>query len=885
MHPLGRLRSLLGKFFRPSQTEHDIEDELRSHLRNRTDDLVRTGLDPATAERRARIEFGSYEKYRAESHEAVGGNFIETFLQDLRFSLRVLLKSPGFLVTAILTLALAIGANAVVFGVLNGLILRPVHVSDARSLYALQRGEVTYIAQSYPDYLDLRDRTRSFDQLAAYTMGQAALNTGDSASRVTMYEVSGNYFDALKIEPYLGRLIHATDERGPNSAPYLVLSYGFWNSRFHGDPGVVGRVVQLNKRPFTIVGVAPPEFHGTLLFFTPDFYVPLVNQEQIDGVSWLNERSTRAVFEILGHLKPDVTAAQATSDLNAIGAWLHQTYPKDDDTRTFSLVSPWLHGNFFRPAMRAFLVGVMLLAGLILLAACANLGSLFAARAADRSREIALRMALGSSRTRILRQLFTEAVLISLVGGAAGLGASVALLNRLSAWHPFPQYPMTVPVTPDASVYAVALLLSIAAGFLFGAVPVRQVLRASPWEVVKAGATGAPGRRLTARDLLLVVQIAICAVLVTASLVAVRGLSRSLGSNFGFEPRNAMLVETDMSMAGYKGDASAAMQKRMVDALRAIPGVTQVGLVSTPPMHMGWAVAQIYNDRTTDLRPPNAAGQAILYGISPGYLAAAETSLLAGRNFTEHDDKNAPKVVVVNQEFARSFFGSVQAALGSHYKLDDGSRVQVVGVVEDGKYTANVAEDPQAAMFQPLLQAPADDSWLVVRSNRDTGELAAAVRSTLRNLDAGLPAFIQTWNQEMAGALFASRVATASLGVLGLMGAMLSLTGIFGMAAYSVSRRLRELGIRIALGAQKREVLAAALGRAVRLLAFGSLAGLVLGLLASRVLSHIVYQATPRDPLVLAGVVFAMALLGLVATWLPAQRALSADPLALLREQ
>ncbi len=768
---------------------------------------------------------------------------------------------------------------------LNGLLLRPVKVADARSLYALQRGNVTYIAQSYPDYRDLRDRNRSFEALAAYTIGQAALNTGDSTSRFAAYEVSGNYFDVLKVEPHLGRMIHASDEHGPNSAPLIVLGYGFWHSRFNGDPGVVGRVVQLNKHPFTIVGVAPPEFHGTLMFFTPDFYVPLVNQQQVDGVSWLNERSTRAVFEVLGHLKPGVTPAQATADLDAIGAWLHNTYPKEDDTRTFSLVSPWLHGNFFLPAMRAFLVGLMLLSGLILLAACANLGSLFAARAADRSREIALRIALGSSRTRILRQLLSEAVLIALVGGALGLGGSVVLLTRLSSWHPFPQYPMTIPVNPDATVYGLALLLSIAAGFLFGAVPVRQVLAASPYEVVKAGSAAGVGRRVTARDVLLVVQIAICAVLVTASLVAVRGLGRSLGTNFGFEPRNAMLVETQLSMAGYQGDTAAAMQKRMADAIRSVPGVTNVGLVSIPPMHMGWALATIFSDKATDFRPSNAEGEAILYGISPDYLQAARTSLLAGRNFTEHDDKNAPRVVIVNQEFARKFFSSATAVLGSYYKLDDGSRVQIVGVVEDGKYTANVAEEPQAAMFRPLLQAPENDTWLVVRSIRDTGELAAAVRAAFRNLDDGLPAFIQTWNEEMNGALFPSRVATASLGVLGLMGAMLSITGIFGMAAYSVSRRLRELGIRIALGAQRREVLAAALGRAIRLLALGSLAGLVLGLLASRVLSHIVYQATPRDPLVLAGVVVAMALLGLVATWLPAQRALSTDPLALLREQ
>jgi predicted permease len=393
------------------------------------------------------------------------------------------------------------------------------------------------------------------------------------------------------------------------------------------------------------------------------------------------------------------------------------------------------------------------------------------------------------------------------------------------------------------------------------------------------------GRRVTVRDVLLVAQIAICAVLVTSSLVAVRGMARSLHTNFGFDPRNALLVDTDLGMAGYSADKIPAMQKRMIEAMKTIPGVSQVGLVDTPPLHMGWAASTVFTDKAIDLRPANAAAEAIEYRISPEYFEAAGTALLAGRPITWDDDKGKPMVAVINREFAQKIFGSPAGALGSHYKLPDGTRVQVVGIVEDGKYTANLAEDLQPAMFLSILQDPQNDTWLVVRSNRDAGQVAAAVRSKLHDLDAGLPAFIQTWDEEMNGAMFAPRVATASLGVLGMMGAMLSITGIFGMAAYSVSKRLRELGIRIALGAQRKEVLRAALGRAVTLLTWGSVAGLVLGILASRVLAFIVYAATPRDPVVLGGAVAAMALLGVVATWIPAQRALGVDPLTLLREE
>ncbi len=533
------------------------------------------------------------------------------------------------------------------------------------------------------------------------------------------------------------------------------------------------------------------------------------------------------------------------------------------------------------------MTGMMLLSGLILLAACANLGSLFAARATDRSRVVALRLALGSSRKRILRGVFTEAVLISLVGGALGLLGSVALLRELSAWQPVPEYPLYMPVNPDSHVYLVALLLALASGFLFGAVPVRQILRTNPYEVVKGGSTGIltgnTGRRITAKDVLLVVQIAICAVLVTSSLVAVRGLVRSMHSNFGFEPQNAMLVDTDLSMAGYSGDRVPAIQRRMIDALASIPGVKSAGLVSQHPLGGGLSSEDVFTDQTTDLRTSNAAANAAMFEISPEYFHAAGTTLMEGRPLSWDDDKNAPPVAVINQLFARKIFGSVANAIGRYYKMEDGTRVQVVGIAEDGKYY-QLTEDPRPAMFVPFLQRSSSLTCLVLRSNRDPQQLAEAIRSKLRSLDAGLPLNIQTWTQGLDIALFTPQVATVALGVLGGMGAMLAITGIFGMAAYSVSKRLRELGIRIALGAQRREVLQAALGRPLKLLAFGSAAGLLLGLLATRVLAYIVYQATPRDPLVLAGVVLAMLLLGLLATWIPAQRALSVNPVILLRE-
>jgi predicted permease len=805
------------------------------------------------------------------------------WFQDLRYALRQLRKSPGFTITAVFTLAMAIGANAVVFSVLNGVILCPLNVPDAQSLYILERASDKDSNQSYPDYLDLRDRNHSFDGLAALAITQVALNTGEGPSLIWCLELSSNYFDVLRVQPYLGRFFHDSDNHGPNSAPYIVLSYAYWRSHFHDDRGVIGRTVQLNEHPFTILGVAPPDFRGTMVLVFPDFFVPMVNREQIDGVAELNDRAARWILFVMGHLKPGVTLAAATVDLNSISSYLDKTYPKDEGQAGFVLGRPNLFGDQFAPNVQAFIAGLMLLAALIWLAACANLGSLFTARASDRAKEVALRLALGSSRKRILRGLFTEAVVVSLAGGAVGLWASVIFLHWFSEWQPFGNFPAHAPVNPDVGVYLFAILLSLVSGFLFGAVPVRQVLRTSPYQVIKTGSSDVVGQRVTARDVLLAVQIALCAVLITSSLVALRGLMHAMHSNFGFEPRNSILVGADLHMAGYRSGQMYPMQRRMLDALAAIPGVESVGLADALLLN-DQNVSSVFRDNTTDLRTGNAAANVYTYHISPDYLHAEGTTLLSGRAFTWHDDKDAPRVAVVNAEFARKLFGSVQNAIGAFYKMPDATRVQVVGVTENGKY-GTLTEEPQPAMFLPILQWPSSSAWMVLRASRSPLQLGPAIRSTLHQLDAGLLVLIETRLDEIGVVLFPAQIAAIVLGVMGGMGAMLSITGIFGVAAYSVSKRLRELGIRVALGAQRKQVVQAALGRAFRLLVFGSAAGLILGLLATRVLSAIVYQATPRDPVVLAGVVVAMAVLGLGATWIPARRALSVDPMTLLREE
>lgn len=829
-------------------------------------------------EQQPRIEKRSREVWHRPS--------LESIWSDMRLAMRQMRRSPGFTAAALLTMALAIGANAVVFGVINRIVLHPLEVPGATSLYAFETSEAAIGHISFPDYVDFRERNRSFEDLAGFSITEAVLDSGANPSRVWAYETSGNYFDVLRLKPHLGRFFHANDERGPNSAPYAVLSYSYWSVHFQGDRSVVGRVVLVNRRPYTVIGIAPQGFEGTVLFFSPDCFLPIVNKGQIDGGSPLSERDNQTMWEPFGHLKPGISQAQAITDLNAIGAHLDATYSRDNkDHRKISLIRPGIPIFVGRP-LRAFVAALMFLACLILLAACANLGGLFAARAADRSHEIAVRLALGSRRRRILRELLTEALLISLTGGAAGLLVSIMLLRWLSVWQPFPNLAIHLPASPDVNVYLAALALALISGFLSGIVPVRQVFNASPYEAVKAGSLRKIGRRITTRDLLLGLQIALCAVLVTASMVAVRGLMRSLNANFGFDLRNAMVAAVELKLGGYSGEAVAPFGERMIDAMKSIPGVEQAALISNPPLvgGAGWTV-DVFKDGKGELRPANVAATSFQYMISPDYFKAAGTALLAGRAFTPQDNKSAPLVAVINQEFARRMFASQQSALGRYFRTSDGMRRMVVGIVEDGTYF-KFGETQQPAMFLPVPQwTPLNSAWLVVRSPRDPQQLGALMRSKLRELDSGLPIVeIETWTKGMDFALFPAHMAAVCLGVMGMMGGILSITGIFGMAAYTVGRRLKELGIRIALGAQKWEVLRTALGRALRLLAFGSAGGLLAGMLASRLLAHIVYQATPQDPMVLAGVVVAMSLLGLLATWIPAQRALSVDPLILLRE-
>ncbi|HEY1965606.1 MAG TPA: ABC transporter permease [Acidobacteriaceae bacterium] len=876
------LISRLTNLFRRSGLDREIDAELKAHIELRIEDNLAAGMSPEEAHRDAVLRFGNATVMRERASAEDTSPLLAGIGRDVHYAFRQLRHSPGFALTAILTLALGIGANVVVLSVLNALILRPLDLPHADRMYTIEQKNHGDVSQSYPDYLDYRARNWTFADMAAYRLMAAGLSAEGSAKMGWGYEASGNYFDMLGVQPALGRFFHASDEHGPNSAPYIVLSDAFWRSRFHADPHAIGTTADLDKHPFTILGVAPSGFHGTETFLWPDFWMPMLNEQQVEGDEFLTKRGNHGLW-ILGLLKPGVTEQQATESLNAVAGRLAKQYPATDAGMGARLVEPGLIGDLFGDATRTFLFGILLLSCLVLLAACANLASIFAARAADRSRELAIRLAIGSSRWHILRQLLTEAVLVSLAGGIVGTTFATVLLRALTLWQPFSDFPIHVTVTADARVYGLALLLSIASGVLFGMLPARQIWRTDAARVIRGTAAPVLFRRFTLRDLLLGVQIALCTLLVTASLVALRGMQRSLHAPIGFEPQGAMLASTDMQMAGYSNDAALPLQKRMLQEALATPGVIAAGTVNTTPLSGSGSTTTIFRDGSTEFGVSHGALGAKYFDMSPGYLMAAGTRLMTGRDFTWQDDTKSPKVAVINQAFARKLFGNA-SALGQHFMTGKDDRYEIVGIVEDGKYDA-LTEEPWPAVFYPLAQTLNSRTILVFRSQLPPADAAEMLNRILTSIDPALPISIESWPASLGLVLFPARVAAASLGIMGLLAAMLALTGTFGVAAYSVSKRMRELGIRVALGARRTQLMRSALGRPLVLLTSGSIVGLVLGMLTSRFLAQVVYHATSRDPLALVGVVATMALIGLVATWIPARHALSVDPARLLREE
>jgi len=777
-----------------------------------------------------------------------------------------------------MSLALGIGANTVVFSVLNALVLKALPSADAARVYFVNNSGGP--AQSFPNYRDIRDRNSVFESLFAYRIAMLALDDDSGAHRVWGYLVTGNYFESLGIKPALGRFFTPAEDAHPNASPYAVISYTCWQNRFGGDSRIAGKDIRINGHPYTVLGVAPRGFHGTEIFYWSEIWVPMMMQPQIEGHSWLDVRNTHNSW-VAGRLKPGVTVPRAEANLGAIAAQLAHDYTSNEGMR-LTLGVPGMMGSAGREPTRAFAGGVMLLAALVLLAACANLASLLAARMADRGRDLAIRVSIGAGGGRIVRQLLTESLWIAMLGGAAGCALAVGLLRLISQWRAPLGFPVQFDVTPDWHVFLFACAAALGTGLLFGIGPARHAWKADPALHLKGTAGPRTGRRWAARDILLPAQIALCCVLVTASLVAVRGLMRSFQTPLGFRPDGAAVVGYDVGLAGYNEDQGRVFEQRALEAVAHLPGVESAAYSSSVPLSIDQSNTTAFAETTADFRPKNAFA-ASFYKVAPGYFQTAGTRLIAGREFTSQDNPKSLLVAIVNQTFARRVTGAADAIGRRFRRGPGGSLFQIVAIVEDGKYET-LTEAPKPAVFFPILQDYSPTIVVMARSHRPEDELAAEMHAAIGRLDPHLAVFGVGSLHQMLGLVYLPMHAAAvALGAFGVLALMLAITGIYGLAAYTVSRRVREIGIRVAIGARPAQILWLILARTGVLVAGGAAAGLALGMAGANILSSIVYQASSRDPVVIAAAVLAISGVGFAAAFGPARRALRIDPVQALR--
>jgi len=884
---MSRLRKFaagLRALFRTRDGEREMEEELRHYLEADIQDKVDRGMSPEEAARAARIEMGSFEAVKEEIRAVGWENLIGTLRQDLRYALRVLVRNPGFALVAVLSLALGIGANAFVFSVVNALLLRPLPVEHPDQLVFLETKD-SGISHSFPNYQDLRDRNRTLAGLAGYRIAPMELESSRGATRIWGLLATGNYFDLLGIRPALGRFFHPPDDLSPGASPYVVLSYSAWRSRFGSDSAIVGKTIRINRLPYTVLGVAPASFRGTELWYWPDVWVPMMMEPQIEnysGTGWLENRNDWNTW-VIGRLKPGVSSGQALANLNAIAAELAREHPDTNEGLEFKLARPGLAGDYVGGPTRAFTLGVLGLASLVLLAACANLASLLTARAADRQREIAIRLSIGAGRARVMRQVLTETLVLSLAGGTVGCALSLVLCRALRGWRAPMDFPVQLDVSPDWRVFLFAVMVSVLAGALFGSAPAWAASKTDASAVLKGALKSWAHRRLAFRDLLVVVQVALCFVLVAACLASVRGLQRALRMRLGFEPQGVSLVSFDLGLAGYAEPTGRIFQQRVLDTVKQLPGVRSAAYSNSVPLSLDQSTTSVFPEDKGPLEAADST-EANYYEISPGYLETMGTDLVAGQDFTWHDG-NSRQVAIVNVSFAKQVMRT-ENAVGKRFRHGrDGPLVEVIGVVEDGKYV-NLTRSDMPVVFWPILQHYSSTTTLEVRSSLPALQMVDAMRRAVASLDSELPVYGAGSLPKMLGLAFlparASAIALSGFGVLAIM---LAITGVHGLVSYAVARRVREIGIRVAVGASPRQVLRLVLARIAVLLVVGSGIGVVLALAAGQVLAGVIYEVSSSDPQILGAVLVTIVFLGLLSSLAPMHRALRIDPMVALRSE
>jgi predicted permease len=817
---------------------------------------------------------------------------MENLWKDLRYAFRMLIKSPGFTLVAVLALGLGIGANTAIFSVFNGILWRPLPVKNPQELVILasKSASVSFALNlSYLDIQDYRQLKSVFSDVVGYAPAPVNFGVEGRPERAWAEMVTGNYFSMLGIEAACGRTFGPDEGWVPGKDALVVLSYKFWQKRFGGDPRVIGQTVQVNRHAFTIIGVAPERYRGAYYFLEPDFYIPFTTVALIASDD-LNNRSA-AYLRVLARLQPGVTPAQAMAAAEPLDHRLAQDFP-DSHQGLSLLVVPELNA---RPepsiggAMSSIALVFMVLVGLVLLIACANVANLILARANGRRKEMATRTALGASRWRMMRQLLTETLLLSLFGGILGLVFARWAALGLTSIHIPTDIPLKLfDLQMDWRIFGFAFLAALATGMIAGLVPSLQASRTDLADTLKAGGRsgGASTGHHRFRNGLVVAQVAVSLILLACAGFFVRSLQNSARVDMGFRVDHTLMMSMDLGLQGYTDERGQQFYKQLTERIRSLSGVRDAAVAAYVPMGMENSMVNIFPEglAVEDKSKTEAASDDM---VQSNYFRVAGTPVIQGREFTEADSATAPKVAIINDTFAKKIWPG-QNPLGKTFRTEkNGPSIQVVGLTRTGKYFF-LYEPPQPFVYFPIAQRYSSRVTLFVHSQGDAQQLVSSVRKQIRHLDSGLPVFDVTTMEaqvQYGKPLLPARLGAMLVGAFGLLGLVLASVGVYGVVSYSVSQRTQEIGIRTALGAQRSHVLRMVLKQGMSMALLGTSIGVVLSFLLFRGLASVLYGVKSTDLVTLSGVSALLLGVAFAASYVPALRATRVDPVVALREQ
>lgn len=811
--------------------------------------------------------------------------------QDLRYGVRMLMKNPGVTAVVVLSLTLGIAANTTIFSVVNTLLLAPPPVERPDELWQIWRvnrqgrsGLDRYKVTTYRSLQFLREHQQSFRLLGAMRVEPESVtwNRDGYGVAVQCLTVSGNYFELCGIQPALGRMFAPDEDRTPGAHPVTVVSHAFWQNKLGADPKVIGKTLAINGTALTVVGVAPPDFTGAIAVVAPDIWAPYAIAPTIFRDPALITSHDYNSSVGLGRLKPGVTTAQAEAELNALMRRLEETNPKSYKDVGAGLLPSLAAPMQARGMIAGFTSILMVAVFFVLLIACANAANLLLARATSRRSEMAMRAALGADRGRLMRQLLTESVLLALLGGAGGMLLATWLTKLIVRLMP-ESLPMRLTLALDWRVFTFAALVSLLAGLIFGLAPAWRSARIDLTEAIKSS-----GREISARSsrlsrALIVAQMAVCLILLVAGALCLRSLIKAQSLNPGFQIADRVVAEVNLHDYGYSVAQSQAFYAQLLERAAALPGVRSASLANYLPLGME-------NNRmrlTTEARPPQPEGGGTLaeaFSVAPGYFATMGAKLLRGREFSHGDRDGAPLVAIINETAATRFWPG-ENPLGRRLVINaaTGETVEVIGVAQSGKYRS-LSEEPKPAIFMSFQQRPRTQATLVAHVSGDAQSALAAIRQATKEIDPRLALnHLATLNEHLTFALFPVRTSALLLGILGGVALLLAASGLFGVIAYSVAQRTREVGIRLALGAQQGQVVRQIVGEGLRLAGWGMALGLVGAFALTRLLRSVLFNVSATDPLTFVVIPLLLAGVATLASWLPARRAAKVNPIVALR--